>query len=43
MMLTLVRDTFGEVDTYGVLVVADLTLNTIERPWIPADGPPGGP
>jgi hypothetical protein len=42
VILSLVRDAFGEQDTFGVLVVADLTLNTIERPWIPADGHPGG-
>ena len=37
MNLLLQRDPSTDEHTYGVLRVDDWTLQTIERPWIPAD------
>lgn len=42
MNLTLQRDPAAPTQTYGVLSVGDLALQTIERPWIPAMTHVGG-
>jgi hypothetical protein len=42
VILTLARDTYGPADVFGILVLDALTMNTIERPWIPAAAHPGG-
>jgi uncharacterized protein DUF5675 len=41
MQLSLVRD-YSKECTLGILTVADLTLQTLELPWIPEAGAPGG-
>lgn len=42
MIITLLRDVQSSVLTYGVMTVDHLTVQTIERPWLPDNAHKGG-